>query len=281
MPKHATILGTAACLCLISASLSAQQASDVVATVGDTEITLGEMIITRAQLPPQYAQFPEEVLFEGTLDQLIQQQLLADAAGDEPARVTYALVNERRSLLAGEVVNDLTQEAVTDEALQEAYAAATDGVELQTEWNASHLLVATEEEAATAKARVEAGEEFADVARDVSTGPTGPSGGLLGWFSAGMMVPEFEQAVAAMEPGGLSDPVQTQFGWHIVRLNETRTQELPGLDEMRSELAATLREQAITAKLAELEAETEVVRPEDGAFDPSILTNLDLLEPSE
>ena len=281
MPKYATFLATTTCLGLLSTSLVAQEASDVVAKVGDTEITLGEMIITRVQLPPQYSQFPDDVLFEGILDQLIQQQLLADAAGEEPDRVTLALINERRSLMAGELVNRITQDAVTEEALQEAYAAATEGVELQTEWNASHLLVATEEEAAAAKVRVEEGEDFADVARDVSTGPTGPSGGLLGWFSSGMMVSEFETTVAAMEPGEVSDPFQTQFGWHIVRLNETRTQEMPGLEEMRGELAAKIREDAITARLDELEASVEIMRPEDGAFDPSILSNLDLLEPGE
>lgn len=281
MLKHATLWASAACLLAIGSGAAAQDASTVVATVGDTEITLGEMIITRAQLPPQYEQFPPEVLFTGILDQLIQQQLLADAAGDEPVRVTAALVNERRSLMAGETINSISEDAITEEALQAAYDARFATAEAQTEYNASHLLVETEEEALAAKARIDGGEEFADVARAVSTGPTGPNGGNLGWFGAGQMVPEFEAAVQTLEVGTVSGPVQTQFGWHIVKLNETRVMEQPTLDDMRNELSGQIQEAAITAALAEMEAATTVVKPEEGAFDPALLLDLTLLEPAE
>lgn len=281
MLKHATLWASAACLLAIGSGAAAQDASTVVATVGDTEITLGEMIITRAQLPPQYEQFPPEVLFTGILDQLIQQQLLADAAGDEPVRVTAALVNERRSLMAGETINSISEDAITEEALQAAYDARFATAEAQTEYNASHLLVETEEEALAAKARVDGGEEFADVARAVSTGPTGPNGGNLGWFGVGQMVPEFEAAVQTLEVGTVSGPVQTQFGWHIVKLNETRVMEQPTLDDMRNELSGQIQEAAITAALAEMEAATTVVKPEEGAFDPALLLDLTLLEPAE
>lgn len=279
MLKHVAFMGAAVVAMGLTGPAQAQDASTVVATVGETDITLGEMIIIRAQLPQQYAQFPDDVLFEGILDQLIQQQLLADTAAAEPARVTYALRNERRSLMAGEVITEVALEAITEEALAEAYAARTDGVEAQAEWNASHLLVETEEEALAAKARVDGGEEFADVARDVSTGPTGPNGGNLGWFGAGQMVPEFENAVSTMDAGDVSDPVQTQFGWHIVTLNENRTKEIPGLDEMRAELTEEVREAAVTARLDELREAADITLPEDGAFDPTILLNIQLLEP--
>lgn len=281
MLKHATLWASTACLLTIGSLAAAQDANTVVATVGDTEITLGEMIITRAQLPPQYEQFPADVLFTGILDQLIQQQLLADAAGDVPMRVTAAIANERRSLMAGETINTISTEAVTDEAVQEAYNARFAGEEPKTEYNASHLLVETEEEALAAKARIDGGAEFADVAREVSTGPTGPNGGNLGWFGAGAMVPAFEEAVVALEIGAVSEPVQTQFGWHVVTLNETRLEEQPQLDAMRSELSAEIQEAAITARLEELRAATTVVEPEDGAFDPAILLDLTLLEPTE
>jgi peptidyl-prolyl cis-trans isomerase C len=281
MLKHATLWASTACLLTIGAQVAAQDANTVVATVGDTEITLGEMIITRAQLPQQYEQFPPEVLFEGILDQLIQQQLLADAAGEAPQRVIAALNNERRSLMAGEAINALTESAVTDEALQQAYNARFDGAEPSSEYNASHLLVATEEEALAAKARIDGGEEFADVAREVSTGPTGPNGGNLGWFGPGAMVPAFEEAVVALEIGDISDPVQTQFGWHVVTLNETRLEEQPELDALRNELSAEIQEAAITARLEELRAATTIVEPEDGVFDPALLSDLTLLDPAE
>ena len=279
MPKHVSFMGAFAVSALIATGVVAQDADTVVATVGDTDITLGEMIITRAQLPQQYDQFPDDVLFDGILDQLIQQQLLADTIEGTLPRVEYALRNERRSLLAGERVNNLANGAVTEEALQAAYAEMVDGAAPETEWNASHLLVETEEEAVAAKERVDGGEEFAEVAREVSTGPSGPSGGALGWFGPGMMVPAFEEAVTDMEPGDVSGPVQTQFGWHIVTLNDKRTKPQPELEAVRSELAQQLQEKAIDDAVTALREEVEITMPEDGAFDPAILSDLSLVEP--
>ena len=280
MTKFATFLGSTAIALTLGTGAVAQDATadTVVATVGDTEITLGEMIITRAQLPQQYQALPADVLFTGVLDQLIQQQLLADAVDGTPPRVEMALKNERRTLLAGETINDITTAATTDEAIQAAYEAQYADAEEQEEYNASHLLVETAEEAEAAKARVDGGEDFAEVAREVSTGPTGPNGGNLGWFGAGQMVTEFEEAVMNMEVGDVVGPVQTQFGFHVITLNEKRIKEAPTLDEVRSELASQVQEAAIQERLAELETSTEVVRPEDGAFDPELLNNLDLLE---
>ena len=279
MHKLTPVAGVALAFAL-AAPVAAQEAdaSTVVARVGETEITLGEVIIARSQLPQQYAQLPVEMLFPGLVDQLIQQQLLADALEDVPARVTYALNNERRSLMAGEVVNDLTEEAITEEALQAAYDARFANAEDVLEFNAAHLLTETEEDAAAAKARIDAGEDFAEVAREVSTGPSGPNGGDLGWFGEGAMVPAFEEAVMALEPGEVTEPFQTQFGWHVATLKDTRVQAKPTLDQVRRELTAELQEAAITAKLAELEAQIEVVRPEAGEFDASLLDNFDLLD---
>ena len=278
MLKHATFFGALA-LSMASTAVFAEgeTAATVVATVGDTEITLGEMIITRAQLPQQYAQMPDEVLFTGILDQLIQQQVLADGLDAVPARVTYAIQNEQRSLMAGEVINEITNGAVTEDAIQEAYNARFADSEPSTEYNASHLLVETEEEALAAKARIDEGEEFADVARDVSTGPTGPNGGDLGWFIAGQMVPEFEAVVMELKAMEVSEPVKTQFGWHVVKLTETRNQETPALEDVRQEIFGEIQEAAIQARLKELTENTEIVRPEEGVFDPALLSNLDLL----
>ncbi|MCO4847213.1 MAG: peptidylprolyl isomerase [Yoonia sp.] len=279
MLKHATYLGALA-LSLAATTGVAQDATadTVIATVGDTEITLGQMIITRAQLPQQYAQLGDDVLFAGILDQLIQQQILADALTDVPGRVDYAVQNERRSLMAGEVINDITNGATTDEAIQAAYEARFAAEKPTTEYNASHLLVETEEEALAAKARITEGEEFADVARNVSTGPTGPNGGNLGWFGAGQMVPAFEDATMALSVGEVSDPVKTQFGWHVVTLLETRNKDIPTLEAVRQELFGEIQEAAIQARLTELSDAVTVVRPEAGQFDPNLLSNLDLLD---
>jgi len=279
MQIRATFLGATALVLGLSGSLQAQSPETVVATVGDVDITLGEMIITRAQLPQQYAQLPDSVLWDGILDQLIQQQLLTNTLESIPLRTELALKNERRSLLAGEAINAFMMDVTTEEALQAAYDARFEGSEASQEFNASHLLVETEEEALAALERVNNGEEFADVARDVSTGPTGPNGGSLGWFGAGQMVPAFEEAVKSLEVGGVSAPVQTRFGWHIVNLNDTRIQEQPTLDEIREELTQEVQGAALDAHMEVLMEGAEITRPEEGAFDPAVLQDLSLLGP--
>ncbi len=280
MRKHVTFWGAAALTTMMASGAFAQDvtADTVVATVGETEITLGEVIIARTALPPQYAQFPNEILFNGLVDQLVQQQLLADVMGELSSRIEYTLSNERRALMAADIVTEIAETSITEDDIAAAYEARFANAEEIPEFNASHILLETEEDAAAAKARVDAGEDFAAVAQEMSTGPTGPNGGNLGWFGLGAMVPEFENQITALEVGAVSEPFQTQFGWHIATLNERRVQPQPTLDQMRRELTAELQEAAITARLEELAAATTIVLPEEGAFDVNLLDNLELLD---
>lgn len=284
MQKRVTFLGAVALATSLSGWAMAQDAAPtaetVVATVGDVDITLGEMIIARGQLPQQYSQLPIDVLWEGLLDQIVQQQLLAQERDETPLRVELALKNDRRSMMAGEVISVYLDAAVTEEDIQAAYESRVAEAPVGVEYNASHLLVETEEEALAALERVQGGEEFADVARDVSTGPTGPNGGNLGWFGEGQMVAPFEEAVKALEAGGVSGPVQTQFGWHIVTLNETRPLEQPTLEDMREEITRELQGIAIDEYVAQLTEAAGVTLPEEGAFDPNLLNEFSLLEPT-
>jgi len=253
-------------------------ADSVIATVNGTEITLGQMIMARTTLPQQYLSLPDEVLFNGILDQLIQQSVLAQTVGeDAPRSVQIALENERRALLAAAVVDDILKDAVTDEALQKAYDEAFANAEPTREWNASHILVETEEEAAALITRLNAGEEFAALAQEASSDSSAASGGQLGWFESGMMVPDFEAAVVALEVGAVSAPVQTQFGWHVVKLNETRLREIPTLEQVADELRPQVERAAVQARLDELTAAATVERPGAG-IDPALIKNLDLLE---
>jgi peptidyl-prolyl cis-trans isomerase C len=253
-------------------------ADSVIATVNGTEITLGQMIMARTTLPQQYLSLPDEVLFNGILDQLIQQSVLAQTVGeDAPRSVQIALENERRALLAAAVVDDILKDAVTDEALQKAYDEAFANAEPTREWNASHILVETEEEAAALITRLNAGEEFAALAQEASSDSSAASGGQLGWFESGMMVPDFEAAVVALEVGAVSAPVQTQFGWHVVKLNETRLREIPTLEQVADELRPQVERAAVQARLDELTAAATVERPGAG-IDPALIKNLGLLE---
>lgn len=280
MLKHVTFLGAAAVSLSMTTGAFAQDvtADTVVAKVGDTEITVGELIIARSMLPAQYGQFPNEVLFTGLVDQLVQQQLLADVLDEMPASIRYTLANERRGLLAAEVVNDIYATAVTPEALQQAYDDRFADAPEVPEYRASHLLVETEEEADAAKARIDDGEDFADVARDVTIDPSGQqSGGDLGWFGAGAMVDEFESAILALEIGDVSDPFETQFGWHVATLLEERIQPQPEFDQVAPQLMGELQEAAVIAYLDELTAAATIERPEEGAFDPNVIDQVDLL----
>ncbi|MCA0941316.1 peptidylprolyl isomerase [Salipiger pacificus] len=290
MPKTLTTLGAAALALTLALPLHAQDqaaeqtealsADTVVATVNGTDITLGEMLVVRASLPEQYQQLGDDVLWDGILDQLVQQEVLAqDEKAVETKRVDLSLKTERRTLLAAETVSAVADAAVTDEALQAAYDAQFADADQGQEYNASHILVENEDEAKAIIEELNGGADFATVAKEKSTGPSGPNGGELGWFSKGMMVEPFETAVAGMEPGAISDaPVQTQFGWHVIKLNETRAKEAPKLDEVRDQLSQQVQQEAVAAYMDEAEAGAEITRKSSGDVDPSILSNLELLE---
>ncbi|KIN65695.1 PPIC-type PPIASE domain protein [Sulfitobacter noctilucae] len=282
MQKPLTFLASIALAATLTLPATAQDEpgiDTVVATVNGTDITLGHMIIARATLPEQYQQLPDEVLFTGILDQLVQQSALADTFdGELPDRVTLSLQNEERSLTAGEVIEQVMAADVDEAEIKAAYEETYANQEAGDEYNASHILVETEEEAAALKVQLDEGADFAELAREKSTGPSGPSGGSLGWFGPGMMVPSFEEAVAAMEAGAVSDPVQTQFGWHVIKLNETRKTEAPELDAVREELEMQLRQTRVQARIEEITAEADVDRSASEGIDPTLIKNLDWLE---
>ncbi|MDX1784866.1 MAG: peptidylprolyl isomerase [Roseovarius sp.] len=257
----------------------APTAETVVATVNGTDITLGHMIVLRAGLPEQFAQLPAEVLYRGILDQLVQQTLLQQKMTAEVSLAgRLALENEGRAIAASEEIARITGNALSDAAIKDAFEAKYLNAPEETEYKAAHILVETEEEAATLVAQLKDGADFAELAKEHSTGPSGPSGGELGWFSAGMMVEPFQDAVEALEAGGISDPVQTQFGWHVIRLNETRIKDRPDLEEVRPELEEELQQAAMTAHLEQLLADAEIDRTAGDALDPSVLNQFDLLE---
>ena len=254
-------------------------AETVVATVNGTNITIGNMIIARATLPEQYQQLPPEVLFKGILDQLVQQTALSqDYEGDLPTRITLALENERRQLIAGEVIEKAMAQDVSQEELQAAYDEAYTDAEPTEEFSASHILVETEEDAKAVKTELDEGADFAELAKEKSTGPSGPAGGTLGWFGPGMMVPAFETAVAELEVGAVSEPVETQFGWHVIKLDEKRQKEAPALDEVKDELETQVRQVKAQALIEETTEAADVDRSAAEAVDPTVLTNLGLLE---
>jgi len=255
-----------------------ETAETVVATVNGTQITLGQMIALRETLPEQYQSLPEDVLFKGIMDQLVQQEVLRQSVTDLSPRDTASIENDLRGYVSGVAIQAIVQTAVTDEALQAAYDARFKDAVPQTEFNAAHILVATQEEADKLKADLAAGADFAELAKANSTDTgSGAAGGDLGWFGLGMMVKPFEDAVVAAKVGEVAGPVQSDFGWHLILVKETRVAANPPLDQIRDELATEIENAAIEAKLAELQGAATITREGEG-IDPSILKNSALID---
>lgn len=257
----------------------APTADTVVATVNGTEITLGELIILREKLPAQYQALPDDMLFKGLIDQAIQQTALEQSVADTATkRDELWMRTDQRSYLAGKALQAVVQAAVTDEALQKAYDEKYANAPAAKEYNAQHILVDSEEKANELKAQIDGGADFAELAKANST-DTGSAvnGGDLGWFGLGMMVAPFEKAVVAATPGTVTAPVKTDFGWHLIKVNEVRDATKPAIDEVRDELAAEIEQAAVEAHVTGLTGGAEITRPGEG-LDPALLRDASLLD---
>jgi peptidyl-prolyl cis-trans isomerase C len=278
MKYHTNVIAAAifGALTITSGAFAQDMSSDtVVATVNGAQITLGHVIAARASLPPQYQELEDAALFDGILSQIVQQELLKQSVGDLSKAVAIQIENEQRIAIAGSALQQIATSAVTEDALKAAYDAKYAEFEPGREFNAAHILVETEDEAKAIVAEIEGGADFSQLAKDKSTGPSGPNGGDLGWFGIGMMVAPFEKAVIEMEPGAISAPVQTQFGWHVIKLVDSRLQNVPDLEAERDELASIIEDKAIAASLAELQA-TATVELSEG-IDPALMRDDALL----
>ncbi len=252
-------------------------AETVVAVVNGTEITMGHVILLRTQLPEQYLSAPDEILFEGILKQLIDQTLLGGTVGEETLELRLTMENEYRALKAGVAIEAVIGQPLSDETIAAAYDEAYGNLPVEPEFNASHILVETEEEAEALIVALNDGANFAELAKEKSTGPSGPNGGELGWFGLGMMVPPFEEAVLGLETGQISGVVQTQFGWHVLILNDKRDVPPPALETVIDEITQTLQQAAIDETVTALRESASLEIMVEG-IDPSTITNLDLLD---
>ncbi|MEZ7812416.1 MAG: peptidyl-prolyl cis-trans isomerase C [Paracoccaceae bacterium] len=254
-------------------------ANRVVARVDGTEITIGEMIVLRDSLPDQYKHLPADVLFNGLLEQLIQQTALEKTmAGKLGTFDLISLGNFRRSYVANLVLQQVVANVATPEALQDAYHAHLASIKEQTEYHAAHILVASREQAQALSLKIDGGANFSELARKFSTDPgSGADGGDLGWFGVGAMVAPFEAAVVSMKVGAVSKPVQTDFGWHLIELIETRIQAVPTLKQMGPDLTAELEQIAVNSYLLSLLKDVDVQRDVDG-LNPNTLNDESIFE---
>lgn len=261
----------------VAPAQDAPTAETVLATVNGQDITVGHVIALTKRLPEQYQQLDDENLYKGVLDQLIQQTALSTGVDVTKKAIAVAIENETRALLASETLTQIENDAVTDELVQAEYDKTIGAAPATTEYKASHILVETEEEAKELVQLLKDGADFAATAKEKSTGPSGPNGGDLGWMAKGRTVPEFENAMIALEAGEISDPVQSQFGWHIINLIETREAPKPTLDDVRAEIEDQMKTDAVAAYMENIESEADIKRVEI-EIDPSIIRNTELLD---
>lgn len=266
-------LAASAMLLALSAPLyAADPTSDtVVATVNGTSITLGQMAALRAGLPEGYLALPDDILFDGILKQLIQQVALAQAAETRLLKRDHDMLEvQRLNYLASIMLDDAVANAVSDEKVAAAYEAQFVAAGPATEYNAAHILVATEDEAKAIRAELDAGGDFAEIAKLKSTDGAAADGGALGWFTLDVMVEPFANAVAQMQAGQIAGPVQTEYGWHLIKLSETRLADVPTLESVRQQLETDLQNNAVQARLDQAVADAQVTETIEG-IDKAIL----------
>lgn len=233
----------------------------VVAKVNGEDVTLGQLRVLREGVGERADGLAPEALWDMLLDQATRQAAVAQAAeGNLTPRDEAALTLQRRAYLASLSLVAVAEVPPTEEELRAAYDKTYGGAAPVTEYDASHILVETEEAAKAVEADLAAGKPFGEVAEARSTGTSGPNQGDLGWFTLDMMVPPFADAVAKLQPGAVSPPVQTQFGWHVIRLNNTRTRAVPAIDEVRDSLTQQLNRERVDAAVAKMLGEAKVER---------------------
>lgn len=237
-----TLLAAASLLAVAGAVPAAFAADgDVVAKVGSQSITEGELKLAEADLGEQFGKMPPEQRKLAVLSALIDIKSLAQEAekakvGDDPAvKARVAFLRERA--LHNAYFQKSGVDTITDAELKARYDAEVAKLKPVEEIHARHILVKTKDEALAVIKELDGGADFMTLAASKSSGPSGPEGGDLGFFGPGQMVPPFEKAAYALPVGTYTkEPVETQFGWHVIQVTEKRPQPQPAFDQVKEQV---------------------------------------------
>lgn len=269
LPAAFRAAATAAALTLAAPAFAQDEAAapaadpaQVVATVDGAEITLGEIILMRRNLPEQYQQLPDGQLYTALVEQAVNQTLMAErgraeGAEDLPIAAARRAVGER-NFLAETAMRAIVEAATDEEALRALYEERYGDAEPTREVKASHILVESEALAEEIKAEIEAGRPFAEAAAEHGTDGTSERGGDLGWFSKERMVEAFAEAAFAAPEGEVVGPVETDFGHHLILVTGSREVPPPSFEEVRQDLAREAAQEAAEAAVAEAREGAEV-----------------------
>lgn len=239
------------------------KADPVVAVVNGFEFHMSDVQEARQKLPPKAKQYPISTVFKFLLNNLVNTHLVASAARKEglhkQAKIVAQVSRIENQILYQAYIAGRVSKAVTEEALKASYDSYLKTNIVSEEIRARHILVQTREKAIEVIDRLNKGEDFAALAKSVSTGPSGKQGGDLGYFTAEKMVPAFSQAAFQTRPGSFTEkPVKTQFGWHIIKVEDKRIIKPKLFSEARGQLRQTIAKQIASDVITELRKSADV-----------------------
>ncbi len=248
---------------VMAQSQAIENADALVAMVGDEPITEADLAFAAEDMAQDLSQMPPEERRAFLVRILIDMKVMSGAAREAGMDQTEIFAQRQKYLeeraLRRAYFNEAIAGAVTEEAARAEYDAFVQQFEPQDEVRASHILVETEEEANQIKAELDGGADFAELAKEHSIDPGAANGGDLGFFGQGMMVKPFEDAAFALaNPGDVSAPVQSQFGWHIIKLEEKRQSAPPSFEQVAPQIQNQLLMRSFTEKVDELMAGVEI-----------------------
>lgn len=238
----------------------------VVATVDGEPIYLADILAQIQQLPQQYQKMPLQQIYAPMLDRAIDSKLISHAARKEGlqdrADVKAKVAQAEDDIISQAYLTEKVSAQMDDEALRKRYEETLKtGADQPEEVKARHILVATEDEAKAIIEQLKKGADFAKLATEKSTGPSGASGGDLGYFTADAMVEPFSKAAFALKPGEFTQtPVKTQFGWHVILVEDRRKVEPPKFEEVKQDLAKDMTREILTKTVDDLRKGVEIKR---------------------
>lgn len=255
------------------ASALAAGPSDVIAKADGIEITEGDIQIALQDMQDQLGGMSDAQRRDTAITYLIDLKLGVKAAkdakltDDEGVKRRVALLTDR--LLFDEYLEAAAKKVVTEDAMKALYSDTVKNLKPEQEIRARHILVETEDQAKAAIKRLKAGEDFAKVATELSKDPgSGQQGGDLGFFTKERMVPEFSTAAFALDIGKVSEPVKSQFGYHIIKVEEKREKPVPTFEEVKDQISEFMLNKSRQDILKALRAAAKIERPEPVA-DPA------------
>jgi peptidyl-prolyl cis-trans isomerase C len=271
------VLALVAAFTVPAATLHAQDADPVIARANGVDIRQSDLALAQEEIGSNIpAQMAPEQKREYLITYLADVIVLAQTAeqqklGDQP-EVKREVAFERNKVLMEALLRNAGKAAQTDDALHQVYDEAVKKMTPEEEVHARHILVPTEDEAKAIEAQLKGGADFATLAKDKSKDPSGASnGGDLGYFTKDQMVPEFADAAFKLDKGQISDPVHTQFGWHIIKVEDKRTKPTPTFDEVKGQLETYVAHRAQAQLVDNLRKSAKIERlDQPAAPNPSL-----------